>query len=220
MMQFLELPGEPVGPDKVDVAPGLSFGTALANGRTTTRGWSSAAGAAGSESVVFEVDVELGQIRTHPIQHCERLVAAFPRDDATTPGSPGPSRGTPLRAPHPTSAPGIAPLALPIRRAVSRPEETWTAARFIERIREWLALTAKGKLHQDDQPLEPLFAANHIVLPDDFSTNERDLSQRLRIEPIRYPAGSSSVILEGRFRPNSRSGDPADGGKKASPLSS
>ena len=46
----------------------------------------------------------------------------------------------------------------------------WTAARFVERIRGWLKETATGTLHEQDQPLEPLFFGygKHIILPQEL----------------------------------------------------
>ncbi len=52
----------------------------------------------------------------------------------------------------------------------------WTPTLFVERIRFWLAETAKGTLHQDDQPLEPLLFGSgyHIVLPADYFEGETE----------------------------------------------
>ena len=46
----------------------------------------------------------------------------------------------------------------------------WTAPAFVENIRDWLASTAKGKLHAEDQPLEPLLLGSEefLVLPHDL----------------------------------------------------
>ena len=46
----------------------------------------------------------------------------------------------------------------------------WTPTGFVERIRQWLALSAEGKLHQEDQPLEQVFlgAFPPLILPSDF----------------------------------------------------
>jgi integrative and conjugative element protein (TIGR02256 family) len=46
----------------------------------------------------------------------------------------------------------------------------WSSFSFLERIREWLCLTAKGKLHATDQVLEPLlfFTNSYIVLPNNL----------------------------------------------------
>ncbi len=168
---------------------------------------------------MFEVDVELGQIHTHPIQHRERLVAIFPRDDATIP------EVLSLRADFP-SVPHLNLRHQELPRSLCLYDErfrdlkkTWTAARFIERIREWLSLTAKGRLHQDDQPLEPLFfAADHIILPDDLFDDEQSLSERLSIELIRYPSEKFVCILTKTPPQAPAPAKPPAGVKKAPPL--
>ncbi len=63
---------------------------------------------------------------------------------------------------------------------------SWTAAQFIERIRGWLKGTANGKLHLNDQPLEPLFFGTnqHIALPLTFEeslTAEKIIIKRLEL---------------------------------------
>src|SRR6185369_13816277 len=46
----------------------------------------------------------------------------------------------------------------------------WSAFALLERAREWLRLTARGELHQEDQPLEPLLglADTTAILPHNF----------------------------------------------------
>src|SRR5256885_23620 len=53
---------------------------------------------------------------------------------------------------------------------------TWTPPAFIERIRSWLARTARGELHAADQPLEPLLLATRyiLVLPSDCFSDDQD----------------------------------------------
>jgi hypothetical protein len=41
---------------------------------------------------------------------------------------------------------------------------TWTGEAFLESIREWLRLSALGRLHRQDQPLEPIIAVGSKVL--------------------------------------------------------
>ena len=43
-------------------------------------------------------------------------------------------------------------------------------------IRQWLALTAKGKLHAEDQPLEPLLidSKDKLIIPYDLFANAPD----------------------------------------------
>ena len=40
----------------------------------------------------------------------------------------------------------------------------WSGIEFLTKIKSWLELTAKNKLHQDDQPLEPYFVSNGIII--------------------------------------------------------
>ena len=149
-----------------------------------------------AELVVFEVDVEIGQIRRHEIQHRERLAAVFFARDEEPPDVLS------LRKDFP-SAPHLNLRLTEIPRSLCLYDERfrdikrrWTAPRFIERIREWLALTAKGTLHQEDQPLEPLFfAIHHVILPDDLFEDESDFSQKLHIEAIEHPSEKFVCIV-------------------------
>jgi hypothetical protein len=60
----------------------------------------------------------------------------------------------------------------------------WTASAFIERVRAWLAETAKGTLHQEDQPLEPVLSGTglSIILPPDlFSSWDAQEAKQLQV---------------------------------------
>lgn len=50
----------------------------------------------------------------------------------------------------------------------------WTGFLFLERIREWLKLSATGELHQNDQPLEPLLLSDEgmVLLPSEMPGKE------------------------------------------------
>ena len=50
----------------------------------------------------------------------------------------------------------------------------WTPARFLKRIRFWLANTAVGSLHAEDQPLEPLIqgALSRIIVQSDMAFSD------------------------------------------------
>lgn len=121
----------------------------------------------GREFVVFDTDVEVGQSRVYDIRQVERIAVAFSAEDhlptvlALRDGFP--------QVPHLNL--GAPPRSLCLFD--EPPEEAklnWTAPRGVERIRQWLALTAKGKLHADDQPLEPLLAGSlwQLVVPHDL----------------------------------------------------
>ena len=132
------------------------------------------------EAVVFDLDVEVPQVRQHPILSSERIAATFEGpDDVRFPKVEALRKDFP-QVPH---------LNLHIREYPrnlclydERYEDTkrrWTPPRFIHDIRRWLALTAKGELHQDDQPLEPLLIdyVGHIVLPRDLQSMDHGASR-------------------------------------------
>jgi integrative and conjugative element protein (TIGR02256 family) len=196
MTQFLHPDGELATLDQLSLPRARAFVTALTDGSNDYARLVECRAAVASELVVFEVDVELGQLRTHFVEHRERLVAVFPRDDATIPEVLALREDFPS-VPHTNLRPQELPRSLCLYDELFRDlKKSWTAPRFIERIREWLALTAKGKLHHDDQPLEPLFfAADHIIIPDDLFDEQQSLSQRLSINPIKYPSGNLVCML-------------------------
>lgn len=123
-----------------------------------------------AEVVVLDVEVELPQIRIHPIERFERIAAVFSERDAQMPETLALREDFPL-VPHLNLRERELPRSLCLyEEPYCEIKREWTAARYTERVREWLALTAKGKLHGDDQPLEPLLLgqSGRIVLPSDI----------------------------------------------------
>ena len=196
MSNLIEPKGEIVARTDLKLPRARSFADVLAGGANVYARLVECRAGDGGESVVFEAEVELGQLRVHPIRPRERLVALFPPDDATTPEVLSLRDDFPS-VPHRSLRYDEFPRSLCLYDEPFRDlKKTWTAARFLERVRDWLALTAKGRLHHEDQPLEPLFVAqDHVILPDDLFDGERDFSQRLRIEPIEYPNGNFVCLL-------------------------
>ena len=118
--------------------------------------------------VILDVEVERPQHVRHAIERMERVAVVCTTDSSTVPDVLA------LRADFPQ----VPHLNL---RTYDRPKSLclydegpreimlrWTPLLFIERIRQWLALTTRGELHQGDQPLEPLLLSSvgTIVLPD------------------------------------------------------
>ena len=85
MTRFIEPAGDCIESEQLLLPRARSFVDALTDNSNDYAHLIECRTAANSESVVFEVDVELGQLRKYPIRHRERLVAIFPRDDQTTP---------------------------------------------------------------------------------------------------------------------------------------
>lgn len=107
------------------------------------------------EIIVIDVEVELGQRRKNDIKKNERLAVEFHATDTQFPEVLALRKTFPY-VPHLNIKDEEIPRSLCLYDQSYEIERiTWTSAKFIERIRDWLALTAKGKLHQPDQPLEP-----------------------------------------------------------------
>ena len=132
----------------------------------------------GTETVVLDLDIEVAQRPMHPILPLERVAVSFTVADADYPAVvslredfPAVSHLNYQRRGRPKS------LCL-YAESYGELRLHWTAHRFVERIRAWLAKTADGTLHPDDQPLEPLlFGAYHtLVVPAALLTGgETDL---------------------------------------------
>ena len=126
------------------------------------------------EVVVLEVEVELPQRPTHDIRRHERLAVTFYPGDQLQPEVLALRSDFPL-VPHLNLRDVEFPRSLCLYdRPYHEVKLHWTAATFLEELRNWLAQTAKGQLHGDDQPLEPLLfdAVEDLVLPEDLLAKE------------------------------------------------
>jgi len=151
----------------------------------------------GHEVVVFDVEVEVSQLRRHDIRPRERLAIIFREQELLHP------EVLALREDFPY-VPHLNPRDEEIPRSICLYEEdfdelrlTWTPAGFIERARWWLSETAKGTLHGEDQPLEPILLGDFppLVLPSNFLQTVADTNspQPLGIELRR--SGSREVYV-------------------------
>jgi integrative and conjugative element protein (TIGR02256 family) len=123
-----------------------------------------------SEIIVIDVEVERPQCPVHDIRREERLALVFAEDDSSYPEVVALRASFP-RVPHLNFRDQEVPRSLCLfDRPWSEVAFRWTPTTFIKRIRYWLAQTAKGLLHQEDQPLEALLFDNgyRIVLPADI----------------------------------------------------
>lgn len=150
----------------------------------------------GTETVVFDVEVELPQHKVNDIRRIERIAVAFWPKDNTYPETLA------LREDFP-QVPHLNLRVFEIPRSPCLYDEPyteiklrWTSTVFIERIREWLAKTATGTLHAEDQLLEPLLIGSptRIILPSDFiSANDVNAPEKLSI--MRVNSGGDRFCL-------------------------
>jgi len=130
----------------------------------------------GHEVIVLQVGVELGQVNINPINKYEDIAVAFDPQDESPPEVLALRQDFPMVT-HLNLREFEFPKSLCLYESPYEDVKTyWTPTRFIERIREWLADTAKGILHKEDQLLEPLFInyEGQIIIPYEIIKNESE----------------------------------------------
>lgn len=119
------------------------------------------------EIICFDIEAELGQYRVNDIRKIERLCVQFWKDDDIIPFVYALRKGFP-KVKHRNSVFNNWPECLCIYETpYEELKVTWTPNAFLEDIRNWLSKTAKDKLHQEDQQLEPFLLDfdGYVVLP-------------------------------------------------------
>ena len=116
------------------------------------------------EWLEIEVPVSVPQRPVHDIKSKENIVVVFASDELIPPGVYSPRPDFPY-APHTNlqTAGDWRSLCL-YAQPWHEVKFDWTPAHFLRRINWWLAETAHGSLHQEDQPLEPLLFGSYSDL--------------------------------------------------------
>ena len=173
--EFCEIDGEVIPTSNLIISKAIDFVNAVANSnyawlieckRTTSD----------SEIIVFYAKVQVGQKPVHDIKKYERLAVVFEKSDTTMPDVLVLRKTFPL-VPHVNLRAKEFPRSLCVtEQRYSESKLKWTASTFVENIRHWLALTSKGTLHAEDQPLEPLLLGSEgfLVLPYDLFSETVD----------------------------------------------
>ena len=123
------------------------------------------------EVVIADVDVQRPQRRAYDVRAVERVGMVFFADDSRP--EVVSLRGDFPQVPHLNLSLTEYPKNLCLHEQDwSHLKARWTPARFVERVRFWFGETARGSLHQADQPLEPLIVGSgfQIVVPHDLFT--------------------------------------------------
>ncbi len=124
------------------------------------------------EIIVFNAEVEIGQKTVYDIKSIERIAVEFDVSDNSMPEVLALRRNFPS-VPHINLRLREFPRSLCVTElSYSELKLRWTGTTFVEDIRRWLAEAAKGNLHAEDQPLEPLLWGSEdvIILPHDLFT--------------------------------------------------
>jgi len=126
--------------------------------------------------VIFDAEVQLGQKTVHAIRNVERIAVIFYMNDETMPEVLALREDFPL-VPHTNLRLQEKPRSLCLyEQSYDEIKLSWTATFFLERIRYWLSLTAKGELHGTDQPLEPFLSetSKFLIFPFDSLRGKGD----------------------------------------------
>jgi proteasome lid subunit RPN8/RPN11 len=138
----------------------------------------------GSEGFIIDAEVELGQEPPVPLLRRERLALLFSQTDDSYPAVFA-LRETFPQVPHLNCLEHDVPKSLCLyEEPWDEVKLRWTPSGFLERIRHWLAATAEGTLHGDDQPLEPILNGRfwRLILPSDlFATSPSESAERLLV---------------------------------------
>jgi proteasome lid subunit RPN8/RPN11 len=172
---FLPTPGEPVEPGALTIPRARELAELLATGKLPFVKLLECRRVDGADEVVaVELEVEIGQVVATDIRRFERIAIRFTSDEDSLPDTLAMRADFPL-VPHRNLRREEFPRSLCLYEG--HPSELllgWTPRKFIERIREWLAKTAKQTLHDEDQPLEQLLIGPlwPLVIPSDLFTSD------------------------------------------------
>ncbi len=136
-----------------------------------------------TETIILDVDVERPQIPVHDIKSVERIAGVFSVTDDSAPEALALRNDFPV-VPHLNLRDVDKPRSLCLYdRPWTDIQSSWTGASFIERIRWWLALTARGELHEADQPLEPMMFSHglDLVVPANFGMPDGATTMAVRV---------------------------------------
>ena len=151
-----------------------------------------------NEIIVFNAEVEIGQKTVHDIRSFERIAVTFEVSDTKMPEVLALRRDFPL-VPHLNlQYKKESPQSLCVtEQKYSEWKLRSTGTTFVEDIRQWLSLTAKGRLHAEDQPLEPLLVGSEgeLILPSDLFTKAID-SELLSITLVDSGNGRGTFIAK------------------------
>ncbi len=149
----------------------------------------------GWESLVFNVEVERPQRPAAPIARRETLVARFLDD--VQPQVFALRSGFPTDALHLNLGSENEPPWLCLDdRSWEEARARWTAHTFVERIRWWLAATARGDLHGEAQPAEPVFLSGlTIILPPEVLRGDWPESKALDVHAVSDTTYPNTVVM-------------------------
>jgi hypothetical protein len=170
-LQLLTPPGESIPLEKLQASKSKQFANYLVACDEYARLLEARhIGEPPSDVVMFQLKIERPQQLAHDIKRVETLAAVFSQSDDRSPEVFSLRPDFPS-VPHLNLAHQEFPRSICLyEQPFEQTRLSWTPADFLQRIHHWFAATAKGTLHAEDQPLEPLIGPSNfrLILPADF----------------------------------------------------
>jgi hypothetical protein len=213
---FLDIGGAPVDAMSLTIARARDLASVVAGATldyvrlVECRRRSAGAGGGVAEIVVVDLDVQRPQLAVNDIRRVERVALVVEQDDDTYPEVLALRIDFPL-VPHINLRLEEFPRSLCLYdQSWDEVRTRWTSASFIERIRRWLADTATGSLHRDDQPLEPLLfgTAYRLVIPADVVKVGSEPAEKLEVEFVPTGEHRGTLIARRPSSPQKKGGPP------------
>lgn len=196
-LEYIDLKGEIADADAFEIPRSRQIASAITGGRLDFVRLVECRKIVGKsiEILVIDVEVERPQVIVNPILRSERLAVVLALADARYPEVLALRKGFPV-VPHLniTYDEDTRSLCL-YDQSWDEVKARWTAPAFIERIRRWLADTAIGSLHREDQPLEQVLAGSgyNLVIPGSAIQSADEAATRLDVGFI--PSGEHEGTL-------------------------
>lgn len=154
------------------------------------------AGRGEAEIIILDLDIQRPQLTANDIRRVERVAVVLEPGDAAYPEVLALRSDFPL-VPHLNLRKDEFPRSFCLYdQSWEEVRTRWTASAFIERIRGWLADTATGTLHRDDQPLEPLLFGTpyRLVIPADLVKVGSEPAEKLDVEFVQTGEHCGTLI--------------------------
>jgi hypothetical protein len=202
---YIPAPGEPADPASFTIPRARELAGVLVGGLPYVT-LLECRRAGDDEVIVVELEIEIGQHVGTDIRRFERVAIRFLKDEEALPDALALRSDFPL-VPHLNLRHEEFPRSLCLYDG--HPAELllgWTPRKYVERIREWLARTAKETLHGEDQPLEPLLIGLlwPLIIPSDLFTG--DVTQTALSVSAMEGADGRPVLIAQREKKEERPG--------------
>jgi integrative and conjugative element protein (TIGR02256 family) len=196
--ELLDPPGQATTLELLRIPKARELGVLLAASRLPFLHFIEARRDDAFEYVIVDVEPEVPQHPLHDIRSLERIAVRFDPDDTAAPDPLALRKDFP-RVPHINLRYDEFPRSLCLfEEPYASQKLTWTASHFLRQLHRWLSRTARGELHEPDQPLEQFLMTDAwpaILPPDLFDLQSAGATETLRVVGVDGPGESLTLIV-------------------------